>query len=246
VRSELTQAGPKAHLAPPRLTSSKLQRFGVVRDLLDWRDIDALQTCAEANLLDEKECRRALEKAVLQALGKKKQLKELTDDGLRKLKTIAYKFVNRAVDYALEDGAASERGFDENSPETLDAVADYLGRDVYVLDGKTRAPDLKGTASSAIKGRGALVCLRLHNQYYEPVGRIGHYRGNIQRDFKQDDPLIRRLRVFVSSPELVAQEYPDLIPYLPQSLRPQSWLPSDEEEEESSDSCDSSHSDNGK
>lgn len=197
----------------PTFTSSKLREFSLVRDLLDWKDLDALQTCAEENASDSSECQRALEKEIIHALSKKKQLRDLPDDSLRKLKALAYKFVVRAIECAQENSPVRE--LEETSREFLDAIADYIDRDIYVIDGTTRVPNLTGVASSNIGGRESVICLRISDKCFESVGRIGRKRGNIERSFEQSDSLINRLRLFVSRPERVATEYPELATYLP-------------------------------
>ena len=95
--------------------------------------------------------------------------------------------------------------------------SDRFNRDIYFIDSKTRMP-YQMVDKSSVKGRKGVILIWLGGTHYEVVGKL--LPGNrIQREFYKDDPLIKRINVFVYKPECVSEQYPNLVPYLPKEDR---------------------------
>lgn len=206
----------------PNMPRFDLPKFAVITEMLTSVDFETLNKCSEKYLSDTEKCKNALKHTLMQIVSQKEELNSLSDEGLRKLKLTIYKFVDRAV----ETTVTVRSTFDEKDPDTLNELADYIDRDIYILDGHSRVK----LTTSTVRGRKSVICLKLDEKTYEPVGRISRHQGNIERDFSRSDPLIRRMSMYVSEPELIAREHPDLIEYLPKNMIPRTWSDGDDEQ----------------
>lgn len=92
----------------------------------------------------------------------------------------------------------------------IELFSNKLNRDIYFINASTRVPYKFGVHT----GRKTIILLWMGGSKYEVIGKL--LPGNrIQREFYKDDPLVRRINVFLYKPELVAEQYPNLVPYLP-------------------------------
>jgi hypothetical protein len=83
-------------------------------------------------------------------------------------------------------------------PFTIGILAEKFNRDIYFIDSRTR--------------------MRVGGFHYEIIGKL--LPGNrIQRQFEQDDPLIKRINTFLYRPEVLSEQYPNLVPYLTKEER---------------------------
>lgn len=95
---------------------------------------------------------------------------------------------------------------------SLTIFSDRLNRDIYFLDARTRMPYQIGDNNN-IKNRKAILLMWVGSSHYEVVGKLLD-GSRIQREFYPEDPLIKRINTFLYKPEYVAEQYPNLIPYL--------------------------------
>jgi hypothetical protein len=98
---------------------------------------------------------------------------------------------------------------------TVELLSKRFNRNIYFMDSRTRMPYDIGSAKSDPKTSPtkSLIVMWLGGSHYETVGKLlPHNR--IQREFYADDPLIRRINTFLYQPSLVAEQYPNLVPYL--------------------------------
>ena len=127
---------------------------------------------------------------------------------------------------------------------TINFISDRFNRDIYFLDGKTRTPYNNCDTLDTLKGRKSIIVIWINKNHYEIVGRL--LPGNrIQREFTSDDPLIKKLKMFLLNPEQIPKNYPELSSYIPKcssgysdsdySPRRRSRSLSDQESEQDSD-----------
>lgn len=117
---------------------------------------------------------------------------------------------------------------------TIGLISNRFNRDIYFLDSRTRMPYREG-GTDHLKGRKSIIIMWTGGVHYEVVGKL--LPGNrIQREFKPDDPLIKRINTYLCHPERIADEYPNLIPYLPKEHRDRIGLTSKNRPRKYSDS----------
>ena len=97
---------------------------------------------------------------------------------------------------------------------TINFISDRFNRDIYFLDGKTRVPYNNCDTLDTLKRRKSIIVIWINNNHYEIVGRL--LPGNrIQREFDSDDPLIKKLNMFLLEPHKISKTYPELTQYVP-------------------------------
>jgi len=97
---------------------------------------------------------------------------------------------------------------------TIELLSNRFNRNIYFMDSLTRMP-YKIDNTKHNKHKKSIILMWLGGVHYETVGKLlPHNR--IQREFYNDDPLIRRIDTFLYKPNLIPEQYPNLIPYLPQ------------------------------
>jgi hypothetical protein len=102
-------------------------------------------------------------------------------------------------------------------PFTIGILAEKFNRDIYFIDSRTRMPYIFANKEN-IKGRKSIVIMWVGGFHYEIIGKL--LPGNrIQRQFEQDDPLIKRINTFLYRPEVLSEQYPNLVPYLTKEER---------------------------
>lgn len=112
-------------------------------------------------------------------------------------------------------------------PFTIGILAEKFNRDIYFIDARSRMPYIFGNKEN-VKGRKSIVVMWIGGVHYEIVGKL--LPGNrIQRQFEKDDPLIKRINTFLYRPELVSEQYPNLIPYLGKTDKSESSSESESE-----------------
>ena len=101
---------------------------------------------------------------------------------------------------------------------TINFISDRFNRDIYFLDGKTRTPYNNCDTLDTLNGRKSIIVIWINKNHYEIVGRL--LPGNrIQREFTTDDPLIKKLNMFLINPEQIPSNYPELSSYIPKCSR---------------------------
>lgn len=100
---------------------------------------------------------------------------------------------------------------------TIGLISDRFNRDIYFIDARTRMP-YRVDSDNNIKSRKSIIVMWVGGVHYEVVGRL--LPGNrIQREFYDDDPLIKRINTYLFHPDEVSELYPSLVPYLPKDHR---------------------------
>jgi hypothetical protein len=141
----------------------------------------------------------------------KKVVKKLLTVILKEAENSAYKNYVKGLKNVSEDVDSY----------TIGLISERFKRDIYFLDGKTRAPYNNSSTADNLKKRKSMIVLWVGKNHYEIVGRL--LPGNrIQREFDHNDPLIEKLYNFLVSPEKIVENYPELIPYLPREYRGES------------------------
>jgi len=112
---------------------------------------------------------------------------------------------------------------------TIQLLSDRFNRNIYFIDARTRMPYQIGDSTDQKKFKKSLIVMWLGGMHYESVGKLlPHNR--IQREFYSDDPLIRRVDTFLYRPNLVAEQYPNLVPYLHKNDKKNIGLSSEDNE----------------
>jgi len=102
----------------------------------------------------------------------------------------------------------------------LGLLSEYFNMDIFFMNGETRLPYPVGCSN--IKGRHSVIILWVDEVHYEIIGRmqrIGGGKVSIERSFSPDDPMIIQFRRFLCDRASFAQNYPDLVQYLPADAR---------------------------
>lgn len=99
---------------------------------------------------------------------------------------------------------------------SINYIADRFNRDIYFLNGNNRVPYNNCDTADTLKGRKSIVVIWINKNHYEIVGRL--LPGNrIQREFEANDPLIKKLKMFLLEPEKIPKQYPELSSHIPKS-----------------------------
>lgn len=98
----------------------------------------------------------------------------------------------------------------------INIFGNYINRDIFCLNFHTRMPIHE--RSSDYKKRKSIVLLQLEYKKklykYEVIGKL--LPGNrVQREFDYKDPFVKSIRIFLYEPDRFAEDYPDLVEYLP-------------------------------
>ena len=101
---------------------------------------------------------------------------------------------------------------------SIGLISDYFNRDIYILNSNNRMPYRNCSSSENLKGRKSILLIWVNNNHYEVVGRLLP-KNKVQREFKPDDPLIKKLYTFMASPDEIKDKYPELEEYLPYNYR---------------------------
>lgn len=160
---------------------------------------------------------------------------ERIDYYIKKLETLVQEVVDVAENSAYTEYIESLHDASmEVDSYTIGLISEKFNRDIYFIDARTRMP-YRDASSSHISKRKAIIVMWTGGCHYEIVGRL--LAGNrIEREFDFRDSLIKRIYTYVSKPEKIPSEYPNLIPYLPKDLRHKLNIAvSDSEEDRRSD-----------
>lgn len=109
----------------------------------------------------------------------------------------------------------------ENTKEDIDSysiqfIADRFDRDLYFVDSSTRLPYDECPDDCIVSGKKAIILLNIDDKHYEILGRL--LPGNkIQREFDFNDPLIKKINMFLHEPRKIKHNYPELHDFLPKS-----------------------------
>jgi len=220
----------------------QLELYELVTELIPFNDgfeqnilPKAYRRC-ENGLIDL--CKTEIINQTLKYLERVESLKHVDQEKVEYIKETLSNFVNVLVDEA-EDSAFKEyvdglkNISDEIDSYTIGLISDRFNRDVYFIDANTRMPYRTGDTIN-LKNRKSLIIMWIGKCHYEIVGRL--LPGNrIQREFNQDDPLIKKINMFLCNPEYIPKSYPELVSYLPKEHRPiytQTYKDKDEDEDE--------------
>lgn len=168
-------------------------------------------------------CRDAIIDETISHLNNKEEMKSVDKNKAEYIRSIVRKFLSAVLKEA-EDSAFKDyvKGLQNVSVDvdtyTIGLISDRFKRDIYFLDGKTRVPYNNSSTTENLKGRKSMIVLWIGGNHYEIVGRL--LPGNrIQREFSQDDPIIKKLYTFLVKPEEISEKFPELVSYLPQEYR---------------------------
>ncbi len=120
---------------------------------------------------------------------------------------------------------------------SIGEISNRVGRDIYILDGKTRLPYMNASTKDNIRGRKSIILVWVQKRHYEVVGRL--LPGNrIQREFHMDDTIVDKINTMHLEPDKISDKYPQLVPYLPRE-----YQMSDDESSAGGDELNNSESD---
>lgn len=203
------------------------------------------------------ECCKEIVSETITYLKSREELKSVTKEKVKYIKDVVKKLLTlvlkEAEDFAYKSYVKGLKNVSEDVDSyTIGLISERFKRDIYFLDGNNRMPYNNSSTTDNLKNRKSMIVLWIGKNHYEIVGRL--LPGNrIQREFDHDDPLIEKLYNFLVTPEKVATEYPELVPYLPREHRrgsspsPQSKITdtedSDSNDEEDKDTLDYKSSD---
>ena len=140
---------------------------------------------------------------------------------INKMDKLCESILNQAENMTFKKFIKNFKDFNVSvDPFTVGILSDKFNRDIYLIDVRNRMPYQFG-GSENIKGRKSIVVMWVGGVHYEIVGKL--LSGNrIQRQFDQDDSFIRRINTFLFKPDLVYDQYPNLVPYLSDKRRSKS------------------------
>ena len=173
-----------------------------------------------------RQCSEAVQEDVIAYLKTRKELgsisKEKVEYIMGKVNKMLHTVLLEAENSAFRSYVKGlERVSEDVDSYTIDFISERFNRDVYFLDGTSRLPYNTCPTTNNLKNRKSMIVLWVGRNHYEIVGRL--LPGNrIQREFPPDDILISRIRTLITRPEDIPKLYPDLVEYLPRSLRPKS------------------------
>lgn len=173
-----------------------------------------------------RQCSEAVQEDVIAYLKTRKELgsisKEKVEYIMGKVNNMLHTVLLEAENSAFRSYVKGlERVSEDVDSYTIDFISERFNRDVYFLDGTSRLPYNTCPTTNNLKNRKSMIVLWVGRNHYEIVGRL--LPGNrIQREFPPDDILISRIRTLITRPEDIPKLYPDLVEYLPRSLRPKS------------------------
>jgi intein/homing endonuclease len=156
-------------------------------------------------------------------VNEKEEIKSITDEKAEYIRNIIRKFLTtvlkEAEDSAFKDYVSGLQNVAEDvDTYTIGLISDRFKRDIYFLDGKNRMPYNNSSTTENLQGRKSMVVLWIGGNHYEIFGRL--LPGNrIQREFQPDDPIIKKLNMFLTKPSEITESYPELAPYIPREYR---------------------------
>lgn len=106
----------------------------------------------------------------------------------------------------------------ENTKEDIDTysidfISERFDRNIYFMNDSNRLPTNNLFVENTIKNRKSIILICVSKKHYEVVGRL--LPGNkIQREFDYDDPLIKKINMFLQNPEKIRYSYPELQEHL--------------------------------
>lgn len=144
--------------------------------------------------------------------------------------------INSVVDQA------EELSYDEyiknisNTPVTVDEyttkiISQRFKRNIYFINSKSRIPYKISEKSVCDTKQKSIILLWIGGNHYEIIGKL--LPGNkVCREFDFNEPLIQTIHTFLENPNKIPKQYPNLIPYLPKSLRENIGVDISDSEEE--------------
>lgn len=197
-------------------TPANISLHQIVFDIISPQtlfDDTIIPKLSEYNTLSE--CKDTLNTVACDALNNDKNVQQVSSTRQRFLKnrlSLLIEGLTRVSESEAFDDYISSMGDFRTYVDTtmFDNIADWFGRDIYVIDGKTRLPY---SFTTTLKNRTAIVLLWVNENHYEVIGRVCD--GNtVKREFDQDDILIKKMNMFIYDPLKLNCEYPELYPYI--------------------------------
>ena len=115
----------------------------------------------------------------------------------------------------------------ENTKEDIDYysiqfISERFDRDLYFIDSNDRIPYEECPDECPderhISGKKSIILIKLGQHHYEILGKL--LPGNkIQREFDFEDPLVKKINMFLHEPRKLKYNYPELQGFLPKSPR---------------------------
>ena len=102
---------------------------------------------------------------------------------------------------------------------SLSMISEKFNRDIYFINGDTRLPYNNASTVENLKGRKSIIILWVGQNHYEIVGRLLP-NNVVQREFKADDKLIKKMYTFLIHPDQIPSLYPELKVFIPKEYRP--------------------------
>jgi hypothetical protein len=103
---------------------------------------------------------------------------------------------------------------EEIDQQTIDVISNKFDIDIYFIDCSTRMPYQNASSENNLKKRKSVIVLWINENHYEIIGKL-LTENRVQREFRPDDPLIKKLYMFLREPENVCKTYPDISSYVP-------------------------------
>lgn len=91
-------------------------------------------------------------------------------------------------------------------------VCNKVDRDIYFIDGDTRAPYMLGGESDYKRRKSVVLCFT-NNSHFESIGIIRNNK--VSREFSKNDKLIEKLYTFLFKKDVFRKNYPELKMFLP-------------------------------
>jgi len=198
--------------------------YKIISELLTFEEITSICLPTAYDISDNDKIEKTIEivsETVVEFLNKKPEMCKI---GVKKAEYIL-KNVLFMVETVLSEAKMSayrsyvkglERVSEQVDTYTIQFISDRFDRDVYFIDGTSRIPYNNCPTTKNIKDRKSMFVLWVGGNHYEIIGRL--LPGNrIQREFTQDDELVKRVKTFLLEPEKIDELYPEISEFLPKN-----------------------------
>jgi hypothetical protein len=202
----------------------KLQYFTVITQLIPYDILKNLILESFKDTENTSEYTVVIIKKVLKHYVNIKEIKELDKDIRDTIQLLLEELIfeifhetNKVVTKSFNDNLINTVKIEKKS---IELFSKYLERDIYFINSNTRLP-IKYQSYSTKYNKKTLIIMAVENEgkiHYEVVGKL--LPGNrVQREFSNEDELIKKIYEFTYNPQNISKTYPELKDYLPEEFK---------------------------
>lgn len=180
------------------------------RNLIDEKVLPQMSNYANLDL-----CKDGIIDTLCRTLEENETVQQISSTRQRFLRNQLSKLIDRVTqiseEQAYEEYIQNIRSSDTFVDTTMfDMLGDWFGRNIFVIDDKTRLPYM---FSSKVNERPSIILLWVNENHYEVIGKMLE-DSKVQREFNINDVLIKKINSYLYNPQQLAVEFPELYPYV--------------------------------